>query len=105
MERLTGGRRVTVVMDERSWGAVDGGGTILMDNGWDVTEVMLPDPEDGGYPVCDDRTKAVIEPEIGEPDIMTQRPVFHRHADRGVLQRLLFHISRLVLVGAWFTGI
>jgi len=53
----TAGRRVALLMDIRTREvAGEEAAVLLRDAGWEVSEIVVPDPAEGASPVCDDRT-------------------------------------------------
>ena len=68
--RAVSGRRVTLLMDERTR-AVAGRelGRSLAGGGWQVSEILVPDPSRGHSPICDDLTKDALSARIGETDL------------------------------------
>ena len=64
-------RRVAVLTDVRTRAAAgEKAVKTLRAAGWRVTEIRVPDPAPGKSPVCDDLTRAAIEPEVGEADLI-----------------------------------
>ncbi len=67
---IAGGHKVTVVADARTW--VVAGQDLsraLTAAGFQVLQLMVPDPIPGKSPVCDDRTRASLEPVVPECDM------------------------------------
>ncbi len=69
--RVTEGRRVVVLSDERT-GELAGKsiGDALRQAGWRSLAVTVPDPADNGTPVCDDVTCALIQSRLGPTDLV-----------------------------------
>ncbi|MCK5805591.1 MAG: iron-containing alcohol dehydrogenase, partial [Lentisphaeria bacterium] len=64
------GGEITLVADTRTFSACgETAGEILANAGFRVRPVIIPDPESGGLPVCDDCTRAMLEPRLGEPSM------------------------------------
>ncbi|KKM75905.1 hypothetical protein LCGC14_1385510 [marine sediment metagenome] len=69
--RATEGRSVVMLMDVRTRAAAGGeAARILSDAGWQVTELLVPDPGPGRSPICDDHTMDALAPDIGRPDLI-----------------------------------
>ena len=69
--QATDGRRVAVFVDERTR-EVAGRDVcrVMTENGWGVTEVLVPDPSPLASPVCDDVTKEKLALELGDVDMV-----------------------------------
>jgi len=70
LARASDGRRVAVLMDQRTRQAA--GEAIARElprQGWQVTQVLIPDPAPGRSPICDDLTKETLERKIPEVDL------------------------------------
>ena len=69
--RATNGKRVAVIMDERTrFIAGHGAARILEAENRRVREVVVPDPAPGKHPVCDDVTKEWLQGQCGETDLI-----------------------------------
>ncbi len=68
---LTGGGRAAVLMDVRTRAAAgDDVARELSAAGWEVTQVVVPDLPDGRSPICDDKTREAIEPQMASADVV-----------------------------------
>ncbi len=65
------GKRVAMIMDARTREAA---GAKLADTlaraGWDVDELLVADPVEGAWPVCDEQTKTSLAGMIGSADLI-----------------------------------
>ena len=69
--RATKGRGATVVMDCRTRDAAGARAVeALRGGGWDVGELLIADPPDGGWPVCDETTKDELAGRLEEVDLI-----------------------------------
>ncbi|NOY81214.1 MAG: sn-glycerol-1-phosphate dehydrogenase [Kiritimatiellaeota bacterium] len=67
---FVGNARTTVVADARTWAAAGQGlSETLAAAGFEVLRLMVPDPAPDTSPVCDDRTRASLEPVVPECDL------------------------------------
>ena len=68
---VTAGRRVAVLMDVRTRAAAgsDVAATFAR-AGWSVNELLVADPKPGHSPVCDDITRATLEPRLDQVDLV-----------------------------------
>ncbi|MGC9453399.1 MAG: iron-containing alcohol dehydrogenase [Phycisphaerae bacterium] len=65
------GRAVCVLSDARTRRAAgEGVAEVLKSNGWDVHELIVPDPVEGKSPVCDDVTKARLAEKLPDVDLI-----------------------------------
>jgi glycerol-1-phosphate dehydrogenase [NAD(P)+] len=71
LSEYTTGRRVVVLMDIRTRNvAGKEAATLLRDAGWEVSEIVVPDPAEGTSPICDDHTHDWLLPEIEAADVV-----------------------------------
>lgn len=69
--RVVEGRHAGALMDVRTRAAAGAEvADVLSRAGWEVTEVLVPDPAGGRSPVCDETTKEVLAGRINKPDII-----------------------------------
>ncbi len=65
------GRRVAVLMDVRTRDVAGAEAyRALADAGWQVAEIIVPDPAPGRSPVCDDVTREKLLPRVREADLL-----------------------------------
>lgn len=68
---LVSGRRVAVLMDTRTREVAGAKSVeVLSSQGWQVTEVLVEDPVDSRWPVCDEATKEQIDSRVGEVELV-----------------------------------
>lgn len=69
--RASDGRAAMVLMDVRTRAVAGAGASrALAAAGWRVTDVVVPDPRGGGWPVCDDHTFEKILPVLKGVDLV-----------------------------------
>ena len=68
--RQGGGNRVAVLMDRRTQQAAGAAAVEALNRGgWTVREILVPDRDRGGSPVCDDATKDTLSEMLGQVDL------------------------------------
>ena len=69
--RATDGRKVAVLMDVRTRAAAGAEvAAALAQAGWQVNELLVPDPASGKSPICDDVTHDALGRRLGQPDLI-----------------------------------
>ncbi len=71
LAEYTAGRRAVLLMDARTREvAGKEAAAVLRDAAWQVSKIVIPDPADGGSPVCDDHTHDWLLHQIEATDIV-----------------------------------
>ena len=69
--RVVRGRRAAVLMDVRTREVAGARvAAALRQAGWEVAEVLVPDPPGGGSPVCDESTRDAAGEKLGQVDLV-----------------------------------
>jgi glycerol-1-phosphate dehydrogenase [NAD(P)+] len=65
------GRRAVLLMDSRTREVAGGAAVkLLRDAGWQVSRIVVPDPAEGKWPICDDRTHDCLLEQVQTTDIV-----------------------------------